>query len=85
MELKLCSVVGIIFLYIMYCFFDAYKIVKKKNEVISYIKTLSGVHNKNISNLQIEITFWVFLVEDVIKNTLNLLLFAIILILLIMR
>lgn len=85
MELKLCSVVGIIFLYIMYCFLGAYKTIKIKNEIITYVKMLLWTDNKNISNIRIEIAFWVFLVEDTVKNTLNLLLFAIILILLIIK
>lgn len=81
----MCSVIGIIFSYIMYGFLDAYKTIKIKNEIITYVKMLLWVDNKNISNIRIEIAFWVFLVEDTVKNTLNLLLFAIILILLIIK
>lgn len=81
----MCGVIGIIFSYIMYGFLDAYKTIKIKNEIITYVKMLLWTDNKNISNIRIEIAFWVFLVEDTVKNTLNLLLFAIILILLIIK
>lgn len=81
----MCSIIGIIFLYIMYCFLDAYKMVSKKNEVITYVKILLELHGKSASNLQIEIAFWVFLITETVKNTLSLLLFAIILVLLIIK
>lgn len=81
----MCSVIGIIFSYVVYCFLDAYKTIKIKNEIITYVKMLLWADNKNISNIRIEIAFWVFLVEGTVKNTLNLLLFAIILILLIIK